>query len=71
MVHEETPKEQRTYTQKRVCKPVMNVDTGEVYVNIDEASASIHHTSRTSHIRDCCEGKRKSAFGYHWQYTET
>ena len=51
-------------------RPVMNIDTGEVYDNISAASIRYHMTSSNCHIRDVCQGKRKTALGYHWKFVE-
>ncbi len=69
-VQEEVPDEQRPYSQKKDLKRVLNVETGEVFDSIAAASTSINRDSRTSHIRDCCEGRRRSSYGYHWQYAD-
>lgn len=64
------PEEQRPYRQKAGIKRVMNIETGMVFDSVKKASIQYGKTSRTSHIRECCEGKRKSALGYHWRYVE-
>ena len=69
-VQETIPAEQRPYSQNTDSRPVMNVDTGERFRSIRAASASVDHTSQNSHIRDCCEGRRKIALGYHWRYAD-
>lgn len=45
--------------------PVLCIDTGIVYPSMCEAErqTGIHHQS----ISACCNGKRKSAGGYHWR----
>lgn len=69
-VQETIPDEQRPYSQKTDYRPVINVDTGERFRSIRAASASVNRTSQNSHIRDCCEGRRKMALGYHWRYAD-
>ena len=70
VIREDVPDEQRPYMQKKDIRPVMNIDTGATYRSIKAASAALQHTSRNSHIRDCCEGRRKVALGYHWRYAD-
>ena len=70
-VQETIPDEQRPYSQKTDYRPVINVDTGERFRSIRAASASVNRTSQNSHIRDCCEGRRKMALGYHWRYADS
>ena len=51
---------------KQHSKPVINIDTGEVYASISEASSKtgINLTS----ISNCCRGKQIKAGGYRWEY---
>ena len=51
-------------------RPVVNVDTGERFRSIRAAGASLNRTFQNSHIRDCCEGRRKIALGYHRWYVD-
>ena len=45
-------------------KPVRCIETGEIYKSIKDAEKAI----KTKHISDCCNGKRKTTGGYHWEY---
>lgn len=45
---------------------VMNVDTGEIFNSIKEAS--IKYNIIPTHITRVCRGKRKSTGGYRWKY---
>ena len=45
-------------------KKVLCVETGIVYNSIREASIAIGG----GHISDCCNGKRKTTKGYHWEW---
>ena len=51
--------------QKR-CKKVRCIETGVIYENISDAArqTGIYRES----IGKCCNGKRKTAGGYHWEY---
>ena len=48
------------------CKPIICLETGEVYKSITEAS-KITNIGRCD-IGKCCLGKEMTAKGYHWQY---
>lgn len=52
-----------------MAKKVINIDTGEVFETMLEASKSINHKSITC-ICACCRGKSKTAGGYHWRYAD-
>ena len=45
---------------------VRNVDTGVIYNSLTEAAISCN--GRKSDICTCCNGKKKTAFGYRWEY---
>lgn len=45
--------------------PVLCVETGVVYPSVHEAGRQTGVNS--GHISNCCNGKRKSAGGFHWQ----
>lgn len=51
---------------KTISKKVVCVETGKIYNSIREIERNlcISHTC----ISDCCNGKRKSAGGYHWEF---
>lgn len=41
------------------------------FKSISEAAKSIGKTREEAvHITDCCRGKRKTAFGFHWKYSK-
>lgn len=52
---------------KQIPTAVKNLDTGEVFKSVSEASRSLDKKS-TGHISDCCGGKRKTAYNYKWIY---
>lgn len=54
--------------EKMPCKRVLCVETGVVFVSIGEAARAMN-LFKTS-ISDVCNGKRKSAGGYHFKYAE-
>ena len=47
-------------------KRVMCVETGVIYNSIGEAN----RMNNTSHISECCSGRRNIAGGYHWKYID-
>jgi len=47
-------------------KPVRNIDTGEVFPSLAAAGKSVGHSYK--HISDVCNGKRKKAFGFRWEF---
>lgn len=49
-------------------KKVVNIDTNEIFDSVKEASKSVGLTPAA--IGNCCSGKRKTAGGYHWKYTD-
>ena len=49
-----------------VNKEVVCIDTGEIFSSIRQASRATGIDF--SNISKCCNGKLKSAGGYHWQY---
>lgn len=59
---------------KTVCKiPVKQIDakTGEVisvHKSISDANKSLGKDTDVCHIGEVCKGKRKSAYGYKWEY---
>lgn len=53
-------------TAKKHMKPVMNLDTGEVFASISDAEKTIE-TGRC-HIGGACTGKHKTCGGYRWKF---
>ena len=45
------------------CKPVMCIETGEVFRTVTEANKKYK-----GHIGEVCKGTRLKAAGYHWKY---
>lgn len=50
-------------------RKVINLDTGEVFESVMEASKKTGLSSH-SHISNCCRGRQKTAGGFHWAYVE-
>lgn len=53
-------------SSKARSKPVKCVETGKIYKNAEEAKRILNIIN--AHINDCCNGKRKVAGGYHWEF---
>jgi hypothetical protein len=49
-------------------KKVMNIDTQEIFNSTKEASIS--SGAEMTGICNCCNGKQKTAGGYHWKYVD-
>ena len=47
-------------------KAVRNIDTGEVYESLTAAGRSLNKNYK--HIGDVCNGKRRTAYGYRWEF---
>lgn len=47
-------------------KPVMCVETGKIYPSTMEVERQFGFDQ--GHICDCCNGKQKTSYGYHWKY---
>lgn len=57
----------RKANQKRFAKKVLCVETKIVYDSLTEAKVAVNLKTH-SHICQCCNGERKTAGGYHWEY---
>ena len=53
----------------RNAKKVINIDTGEIFKSVSEATKSYNILSENQ-IRECCKGKRKSAKGFKWMFLD-
>lgn len=51
------------------CKQVYCIELNIIFQSISEASKSLCIDSKN--ISACCNGKRKTAGGYHWKYVES
>ena len=52
-----------------VCsKPVLCVELGQIFKSASEAARKL--SVQRPRITDCCNGKRKTIGGYHWEYAE-
>ena len=71
--HPEEALQMRRENQKKAAnarkKPVICVETGEIFESASEAARKIPKTSQ-SKICMVCQGKRKTCGGYHWEYVE-
>ena len=53
-------------TAKKTSKPVRCIETGIIYSSIHEVSHQLG--IRRDNIRKCCNGKRKTVKGLHWEF---
>ena len=47
---------------------ILNIDLNIIYNSLTEAAKSVN--GRKGDICDCCNGNKKTAFGYHWRYLD-
>ena len=63
------PKEKKEpYIPKKVKRININTQETVVFNSISEAAKAIEKPD--THIRSVCNGKRKSAYGYYWEYVD-
>lgn len=53
---------------KKGSKPVRCIETGVVYPSVKEVERQLGFAN--GYISNCCRGKYKSAYGYHWEYVK-
>ena len=49
--------------------PIKNIDTGEVFDNLQDANASVNAKKFSNSILRCCKGLIGKAYGYKWEFT--
>ena len=49
-------------------KKIRNIETGEIFPSLKEAC--LKYGLKNGNLSKCCNGKRKSCGGYHWEYVE-
>jgi hypothetical protein len=57
-----------TKPKQSLKKPVMCVETGEVFESIKDVERKT--TIDKNAICACCNGKQKTSGGYHWQFVD-
>lgn len=63
------PKEKKEpYIPKKVKRINTNTQETVIFNSASEAAKAIGKPS--THIRSVCNGKRKSAYGYYWEYVD-
>ena len=57
------------------CKKVRCIETGDIFKNAREASRwltnikeQFYNKYNPDHIKQCCRGKQKTSYGYHWEF---
>ena len=59
-------KNKKAMSENRPKRPVTNLDTGEIFASIKDASQK--YKISKGNISEVCKGKRKTAGGYRWAY---
>lgn len=49
-------------------KKIQCIETGQIFDCIADASEYITNDRKKTSIGNCCKGKTKTAYGYHWKY---
>lgn len=63
------PKEKKKpYTPKKIKRTSIYAYEEKVFNNVSEAAKAVGKPD--AHILDVCNGKRKSAYGYYWEYID-
>ncbi|QIN96852.1 hypothetical protein [Synechococcus phage S-N03] len=63
-----TPDETRQKISEGVGKPVLCVETGDIFPSATEAGLSLGKPKGFSAISNCLHGKSQTAYGFHWEY---
>ena len=55
------------------CKKVRCIETGQVFENAKMASRWVseireNYYCSSDQIKQCCRGKQKTSYGYHWEF---
>lgn len=50
--------------------PIKNIDTGEVFDNLQEANKSVNAKKFSNSILRCCKGLINKAYGCRWEFTD-
>lgn len=64
----EVSEETRSKISKALSKPILCVETGEVFRGITEAERQTGNNH--SNLVACLKGRQKTCGGYHWKYVE-
>ncbi|RJQ33882.1 hypothetical protein C4568_03715 [Candidatus Parcubacteria bacterium] len=51
-----------------VSKPILQILNGDVVKRFESGMDAVREGFRSSHITECCQGKRKTHRGYGWRY---
>lgn len=65
--HSEQTKQKMSSNHKKY-QPIICIETGKRYNYMVDAALDVGKTKQAGHIKEVCQGRRKTAFGYHWQY---
>ncbi|MBR1425388.1 hypothetical protein IJ579_07495 [bacterium] len=60
-----------------ICKNVRCVETGQIFENAKQASRWVSEIRENFYnccdpdlIKQCCRGKQKTSYGYHWEFVK-
>lgn len=70
VVKEDLSLEEANALEAKLIEKYDSIETQKVYKCPSEASMDVANTKSAGHITEVCKGKRKTAFGYHWQYLD-
>lgn len=56
-----------------ICKKVRCIETGVIFKNASEAARWVAYARERNYcsldlIKQCCRGKQKTSYGYHWEF---
>lgn len=56
-----------------ICKKVRCIETGVIFKNAEEAARWVAIIKKRNYchldlIKQCCRGKQKTSYGYHWEF---
>lgn len=55
---------------KDLSKPVLCIELNKIFPSIHEAGRWLGDYHLQAHICECCNGKRKTCYNYHWKYVD-
>lgn len=67
--HSKQTKDKMSKAHKKYC-PILCIETQKIYNCLVDASMDVANTKQAGHIKEVCDGKRKTAFKYHWKYLD-
>ena len=60
-----------------ICKKIRCIETGQIFENAKMASRWVSYVKENFYnrcnsdlIKQCCRGKQKTSYGYHWEFVK-